>query len=574
MNTQQTETIGVIVPAWNCANFLPFAIAGIMAQTRAPDRVLIVDDGSTDNTPVILRELQGQWPRLEVVRTENKGPASARNTGGAVLSDCDYLAFCDSDDLWKPEKLEKQMQVFYQSALPDLGCVYCGNDAIDEEAKPLSPPAYPNAKGRGDVRRWMTHGGPVLGSMSAVLIRKKYFDMIGGFNTDLRSDEDFEFFLRLSNIASFDYSPACLVRIRVHPGSSSHDNIKLLKSRSVVINLHRNRFSWFSPFVLLQRRQFLRHVFTEWGEQPFLRRCRTLVAGRKHYLQVAENFFSGRAHKLIAPHPFLLIPLSSFLFLWGAAVSLTRRIKYFFGASFRILRKFISLHFTALPKFLRDLAEFNRQARQAGLPLAAYKDIFPAPEDATATVDYDPHYLYHTAWAARCLAASRPAKHIDIGSLLYFSAIASAFCPITHYDYRRPDVQLEGLETGTVDLVSLPFADNSIASLSCMHVVEHIGLGRYGDAVRTDGDLAAMRELARVLAPGGDLFFVVPVGRPRVCFHAHRIYSFEAVINAFTSLTLREFALISGKRIIGNAPPQMLAQEDYGCGCFFFQKQR
>ena len=84
-----------------------------------------------------------------------------------------------------------------------------------------------------------------------------------------------------------------------------------------------------------------------------------------------------------------------------------------------------------------------------------------------------------------------------------------------------------------------------------MHVAEHIGLGRYGDPLDPDGDLKAMGELKRVLAPGGLLLFVVPVGQPRVCFNAHRIYSYGQIVEAFAKLYLEEFALIPDDSIDG-----------------------
>jgi SAM-dependent methyltransferase len=109
-----------------------------------------------------------------------------------------------------------------------------------------------------------------------------------------------------------------------------------------------------------------------------------------------------------------------------------------------------------------------------------------------------------------------------------------------------------------------------------MHVVEHIGLGRYGDPLDPEGDLKAMAELQRVLAPGGSLYFVVPVGEPRVQFNAHRIYAYRQVIESFPALELRQFALVPDDAetggLIEGAPPALADQQQYGCGCFWFVK--
>ncbi|WP_461572268.1 DUF268 domain-containing protein [Sulfuricaulis sp.] len=174
------------------------------------------------------------------------------------------------------------------------------------------------------------------------------------------------------------------------------------------------------------------------------------------------------------------------------------------------------------------------------------------------------------------MAGTKPAKHVDISSSLYFSGIVSAFVPIEFYDYRPAALHLDQLKSGPADLLALPFADDSIESLSCMHVIEHIGLGRYGDQLDPNGDLRAINELKRVLTPGGKLLIVVPVGQPKVVFNAHRIYSYEQVVSYFSGLDLMEFWLIPDTAeqggLIRNASPELVAQQSWGCGCFLFTK--
>lgn len=186
---------------------------------------------------------------------------------------------------------------------------------------------------------------------------------------------------------------------------------------------------------------------------------------------------------------------------------------------------------------------------------------------------FDKHYICHTAWAARVLAKLRPKKHIDIASSVFFNAMVSAFIPIDFYDFRTWRLGLDNLKTKFEDVRSLTFADNSIQSLSCMHVVEHIGLGRYGEDLDPEGDLKSIAELKRVLA--GDLLFVVPIGSPEVIFNLHRIYSYDQIIGYFSELKLVEFALIPDKTpgdLIRNASRELANQQEYGCGCFWFRK--
>ena len=115
------------------------------------------------------------------------------------------------------------------------------------------------------------------------------------------------------------------------------------------------------------------------------------------------------------------------------------------------------------------------------------KRILPNYVDATETTDFDGHYVYHPAWALRILKNNNPKLHIDIGSTLAFSSMASAYHNIAFYDYRPAKLNLDNLTSAFADLISLPFKSNSINSLSCMHTVEHVGLGRYGDTIDYDG---------------------------------------------------------------------------------------
>lgn len=206
-----------------------------------------------------------------------------------------------------------------------------------------------------------------------------------------------------------------------------------------------------------------------------------------------------------------------------------------------------------------------------------WSDRYPILNENTSTTSFDAHYIYHTAWAARFLAKTRPTLHIDISSSLYFSAIVSAFIPFEFYDLRPAKLNLSRLETKKGNLIDLPFANNSVKSLSCMHVVEHIGLGRYGDPLDPNADLRAMDELIRVVAEGGHLLFVVPVGKPRIRFNAHRIYNPTWVLNYFENkgLHLDEFAIITDQRIfLCDQLPQNFSNQEYACGCYAFSKNQ
>ncbi|WP_305731920.1 DUF268 domain-containing protein [Trichlorobacter ammonificans] len=227
---------------------------------------------------------------------------------------------------------------------------------------------------------------------------------------------------------------------------------------------------------------------------------------------------------------------------------------------------------------MADFLTFHRlnEKETARFPVR-WNDRLPCLKDKTSASGFDSHYIYHPAWAARILAQSRTQLHVDISSSLHFCTIVSAFLQVRFYDYRPADLRLSGLTSEAADLLALPFRDESIESLSCMHVVEHVGLGRYGDPLDPDGDLKAIAELRRVVSRGGTLLFVVPLGgTAKILFNAHRIYTYQQVVGYFEGFELREFALVpdnaAGQGIIAPASGELADAQDYGCGCFWFVK--
>jgi hypothetical protein len=223
----------------------------------------------------------------------------------------------------------------------------------------------------------------------------------------------------------------------------------------------------------------------------------------------------------------------------------------------------------SLPRFYRDLREFERQSGER-IP---FRDIYPCLSDSTRTTPFDAHYFYQSAWLARHLAAEKPHQHVDVGSDIRIFNVLSAFIPVECIDFRPLEVNMQGLQCVAGDLTALRKESCSIESLSCLHVVEHIGLGRYGDPVCSDGVNKAFGELQRVLKIGGRLYLSAPVGRGRVCFNAHRVFEPSCIVDSLPDLKLVGFDYVDDhKRYHQHAQVADAGALDYGCGLFVFTK--
>jgi SAM-dependent methyltransferase len=201
------------------------------------------------------------------------------------------------------------------------------------------------------------------------------------------------------------------------------------------------------------------------------------------------------------------------------------------------------------------------------------RDAFPKLVDRSATSPFDSHYFYQDVWAAQRIAERRPQEHVDVGSRVDLVGFLTALCPVVFVDIRPLEADVAGLRSVAGSVLDLPFPDRSVASLSCLHVAEHIGLGRYGDPLDPSGSRRAASELQRVLAPGGELLVSLPVGRPRVHFNAHRVHAPDQVAGFFDELTLVEFSGVDDLgRFARRRSLDEFAAAHYACGMYRFSR--
>ena len=168
-------------------------------------------------------------------------------------------------------------------------------------------------------------------------------------------------------------------------------------------------------------------------------------------------------------------------------------------------------------------------------------DLYPRLFDNTVGTSIDPVYFYQNTWCAKKIFETKPEHHYDVGSSVEFVGTISQFTPTTMVDIRPLGVTLPQLSFVKGNILHLPFKDGELSSLSSLCVIEHIGLGRYGDTLDPYGSEKACSELIRVLSHNGSLYISVPIDTEnKVYFNAHRAFTREYILSLFSTLTLVE----------------------------------
>jgi glycosyltransferase involved in cell wall biosynthesis len=206
--------IDVVIPVHNGARHIRECLESVFAQTLRPRRVIVIDDGSTDDTVQVVSAIQSENPALLLHRmARNVGRSAARNAG-LRLCEAPFVALIDADDVWLPNKLALQREVFEKSRRP-VGFVHASFFLIDEAGTVLDEREPPTLL-RGNVFfRLLRERNILSGSASAVLIKREILDKAGLFDEQLHYGEDWDLWLRLAAISEVDHTPEAVVGIRV-----------------------------------------------------------------------------------------------------------------------------------------------------------------------------------------------------------------------------------------------------------------------------------------------------------------------------------------------------------------------
>ena len=222
----------LIIPTFNHARFVGAAIDSALAQTVSAFEVIVVDDGSTDETPAVLARYAG---RVRVLRQENRGLSAARNAGLAAAHGT-FVSFLDADDVMAPTKLTAQLEVLERSHA--IGWTYCDvlmeTAATGATARASERFGYASRALDGWLFPELIHGNfiPAI----APLVRRTALEVAGGFDERLTALEDWDMWLRLSLIAEARYTPAVLVTYRIRPGGMSEDRARMDRNRFLVLD--------------------------------------------------------------------------------------------------------------------------------------------------------------------------------------------------------------------------------------------------------------------------------------------------------------------------------------------------
>ncbi len=196
-------------------------------------------------------------------------------------------------------------------------------------------------------------------------------------------------------------------------------------------------------------------------------------------------------------------------------------------------------------------ADFDQYILLAGIPKKkALIKLAPALYDKTEETELDPIYFYQDCWAFEKVIQSNPVKHYDVGSHHKYVSFLSKVVDTTMIDIRPLSLTISSLSFVKGDILALPFITGSIYSLSSLCVIEHIGLGRYGDILDVNGSEKAALELQRVLSAGGNLYISVPVSSVmQLRFNSHRIFEEAYLMAMFPDMECLERLYIVGNTL-------------------------
>ena len=227
--------VDIIVPAYNASNFLSEALQSVLAQTFTDWRILLVDDGSTDNTLEIARTFEQQCgPKIKIISQENRGLSAARNAALQHAS-AEFIALLDADDIWFPIRLEKSIASF--EGRPEFGLSYGSITYVDQQGMINGTPKLESRNAEGWIARGIYTRALNL-PCPTITFRRVCIDQVGYFDETLRAAEDRDLWLRISLQYQVVRIPEVIALYRTSSGSMSTDYNRMLEAQRIFFKKH------------------------------------------------------------------------------------------------------------------------------------------------------------------------------------------------------------------------------------------------------------------------------------------------------------------------------------------------
>ena len=215
---RRPSSVSVIIPTYNYGRFIAEAIQSVVEQTSRPGELIVVDDGSTDDTESVVRQFGDQ---VRYIKQENRGVSAARNRGVAESSG-EFVAFFDADDTWEPKKIEKQLAVFENDS--EVGLVHCGMNEFDDETRVSIGAEVGGMEGWVADEMLVSERTVIVGPGGTIMLKREAFDFAAGFDERLTIGEDWDLCYRIARRFKVGYVPEMLVNYRNH-GAAAHHNV-------------------------------------------------------------------------------------------------------------------------------------------------------------------------------------------------------------------------------------------------------------------------------------------------------------------------------------------------------------
>jgi len=239
------KSVSVVIPTYNYGRFIKAAISSVLAQTRSPSEVIVVDDGSTDETTAVVAAF---GKAVRYMRQDNAGVSAARNLG-VRESTSQLIAFLDADDTLEPSTLEKQ--VARLDSDEEIGLVHCAMREFDDETGATIRLHMEGGEDRvaNNLLLWE---GPLIVAAGAIIVSRQAFDRVGGFDTRMKVGEDWDFCYRVAQLFKIGFVAEPLVNYRRH-NAAAHWNVENMERGMLMF--YEKAFATDDPEILKLRRR-------------------------------------------------------------------------------------------------------------------------------------------------------------------------------------------------------------------------------------------------------------------------------------------------------------------------------